>query len=221
VPIRLIAFMCSPYVPVRSGTTLAQLVFSSTKGSDMDKQNTTNGLSAGLQKFKKIFTGNEDIVSVIEQDHKPLKDLIPIMKDSDRPFAEREQAFMEFAPLLMTHAKSEEKSLYDFLKTQKEFKAYAYEGETEHTMADQLCEEIKRASSEDEIGAKIKVLAESVEHHIQEEENDILPDVQAKIDNAQLIALTKIYIQWQEQIISEGQDDAPHESEIRGDRLHS
>jgi hemerythrin superfamily protein len=181
-----------------------------------NQKSVSDTIQQGVGSIKRMFTGEEDIISVIKEDHKPLKDLISIMKSDDGDFSERKRAFMEFAPLLVTHAKAEEKSLYEFMKTRPELKEYAFEGETEHSMADQLCEEAKRATSEDEIAAKIKVLAESVEHHIQEEENNILPDVQKNVGESTLVGLTKIYVDWQEQIIAEGQDDAPHEAELRG-----
>jgi hypothetical protein len=144
------------------------------------------------------------------------------MKDSSYDFEERLQAASEFAPLLVTHAKAEEKSLYDFLKTKPEFREYAFEGMAEHTIADQLCEEISAGGERDELGGKIKVLAEAVEHHIKEEENDILPDVQKKIDKKKLVALTDVYNKVQEELIAMGQDDSPAESTLKNEpRLHS
>ena len=179
-------------------------------------QTNKTSLSGRLQGLKRMFTGTEDIISVIKEDHVPLKELIAVMKDDDKPVAERKQAFMEFAPLLMTHAKAEEKSLYDFMKTAKGLRADAFEGDTEHMVADQLCEEIKRTTDEDALGARIKVLAEMVEHHIEEEEKDILPNVREQVDEARLVSLTAKYVQVQSEIIADGQDDAPHEAELKG-----
>lgn len=188
----------------------------------MQKENlTTEGLKKGFDRIKRQLTGDENIISIIKEDHEPLKELIKIMKDSEAEFDERKQAFMEFAPLLVTHAKAEEKALYEFMKTQPELKMFAFEGDTEHMMADQLCEEIERVELEDEISAKIKVLAEAVEHHIKEEENSVFPEVKKKVSDAKLVALTKIYVDTQAEIISEGQDDSPREAELTDDRLHS
>lgn len=167
-------------------------------------QNTTETQSEELK----------DIISVIREDHRPLKELIQIMKDSERPFDERLEAFQNFAPLLLTHAKAEEKALYEFMKSHKELREHAFEGEAEHSVADQLCEEIKRGTDEDQIGAKIKVVAESVEHHIREEENEILPDVDKAIDHNTLVRLTRDYIKVQTELIAAGQDDAPRESDL-------
>ncbi len=40
-----------------------------------------------------------DLVNIILEDHKPLKRLINIMKNSDKDKTERADAFAEFAPL--------------------------------------------------------------------------------------------------------------------------
>ena len=51
---------------------------------------------------KKNLGAESDIVNLILEDHKPLKRLIKIMKDSDKhSLAERSEAFAEFAPLLV------------------------------------------------------------------------------------------------------------------------
>lgn len=182
----------------------------------MQKQNITKGgLNQGLGKLKRIFSGEENILDVIREDHKPLKELIEVMKDAERPFAERKQAFTEFAPLLITHAEAEEKALYEFMKTKKDLKMDAFEGDTEHMLADQLCEQIERVTDEDEMGAMIKVLAESVEHHIKEEENDMFPEIEKSVKPEQLVSLTKKYIEVQTEIIAAGQDNSPSEKDLQ------
>ncbi len=45
----------------------------------------------------------------------------------------------------------------------------------EHGLADKLVEEIDQVSDSVKWSAKVKVLAEIVEHHLNEEENELLP----------------------------------------------
>jgi hypothetical protein len=42
------------------------------------------------------------------------------------------------------------------------------------------------APGDDRYDAKYKVLAESVKHHVEEEESEIFPEVESKLDNAEL-----------------------------------
>lgn len=126
------------------------------------------------------FTGQDeqavDIIDAIKEDHKPLKDLIKIMKDSEATFAQKKAAFAKFAPTLEAHAKPEEQTWYKDMKSDRELKVDGLEGDVEHQIADQLSAELKRTSNRDLFMAKVKVLAELVEHHIKEEENDMLPE---------------------------------------------
>lgn len=177
-------------------------------------------VSTRLNKVKNFLGSENNILSTILEDHKPLKDLIGVMKDLEKPFEERERAFMDFAPLLLTHAKAEEDSLYAYLKTVDELKTEGFEGQTEHSIADQLCEEIKRTEDREALSARIKVLAELVEHHIEEEEKVMFAEIRARVPSDVLMNLNNEYVENQAEIIAEGQDDAPHEAELKGDPKH-
>jgi len=173
----------------------------------------------GLDKVKDYLAPEETIISVIKEDHKPLKELIQIMKDGEKAPDERVKAFEDFAPLLTTHAHAEERSLYEYMKTNMKLREHAFEGDAEHQVADQLCEEIERTSDPDQLLAKIKVLAEAVEHHIKEEENDILPDVEKAVDKDTLKGMIEIYADAQAEIIEQGQDNSPREDELKDSEL--
>ena len=121
-------------------------------------------------------TGEIDIIDAIKEDHKPLKELLKIMKGEKETFAQKKAAFEKFGPTLVAHAKPEEKTWYTDMKSTSDLKIEGLEGDIEHQIADQLCDELKRTTSRDVFMAKVKVLAELVEHHIKEEENEMLPD---------------------------------------------
>jgi len=117
-----------------------------------------------------------DIIEIILEDHKPLKKLCKVMKSEDAEFEEKTAAFEEFAPLLIAHAKPEEQVLYTFLKEDEDLRAEGFEGDVEHGLADQMIEDAKRTKDQDLFEARIKVLAELVEHHLKEEETEVFPD---------------------------------------------
>lgn len=117
-----------------------------------------------------------DIIDLIMEDHRPLKELIEKMKDPEVDPGDKMVAFEEFASTLMMHSKPEEQALYSFLKEDDELRHEGIEGEIEHALADQLIVEIKSERDLDIWQAKVKILAEMVEHHIQEEEDQMLPE---------------------------------------------
>lgn len=152
---------------------------------------------------------DSDIISLILEDHKPLKKLIKVMKDSDRSMQERLEAFKEFAPLLITHAKPEEEVLYSNMKGQKELREEAFEGDVEHRLADEMLNEAMSTTDKDVWGAKVKVLAELVEHHIEEEEEELLPDFKKYSSPGERKALGESFVALKGLLEDEGFDDTP------------
>lgn len=141
-----------------------------------------------------------DIVELILQDHKPLKELIKILKNAKGDATERFAAFEKFAPLLLSHARPEEESLYVFLKDDKEQIIEGMEGDTEHALASQLVDEILDTSDENLWSAKVKVLAELVEHHIKEEEGSMLPKFKKNSTQEERKALGEEYLNLRNQM---------------------
>lgn len=156
-----------------------------------------------------------DIVNLILEDHKSLKELIKIMKESEKPLSERADAFAEFAPLLVTHAKPEEEVLYTFMKKEEELREEGFEGDVEHQLADQLIEEIKRTNNDDDLwSARVKVLAELVEHHIEEEEEELLPDFKKATDSSKRQTMGQQFLMSKTRFLEMGGEDTVPESEL-------
>jgi hemerythrin superfamily protein len=138
-----------------------------------------------------------DIIDLILRDHKPLKALIKIMKSESASLAKKKKAFKEFAPTLIAHAKPEERTWYKEMKSE-DMNTESIEGETEHRLAETLLKELKRTSDNDAFEAKAKVLAEMVEHHIEEEEEEMLPAYRRKSTKVDRIALALRYEEMRE-----------------------
>lgn len=171
--------------------------------------------TAAKKKSQKSSQG-DDIIDLILADHKPLKQLIKIMKDSDKhDLNERQQAFEEFAPLLVTHAKPEEQTMYVFMKDAEDLREEGLEGDVEHGLADQLVEEIKRTDEEDLWTARVKVLAELVEHHIEEEEEEMLPHFRKKSKKEERVQLGVAFLEMKAEFEAQGGKDAPEETQSR------
>ncbi|WP_291516538.1 hemerythrin domain-containing protein [Bdellovibrio sp. ArHS] len=168
------------------------------------------------KKQTKISSGKNaelDIINMILEDHKPLKELIEVMKDSEKGLEERQEAFAQFAPLLISHAKPEEQSLYRYMKSDEELREGGFEGDVEHQLADQMVEEILRTEDEDVWSARVKVLAELVEHHIEEEEDELLPDFKKHSETSDREKLGQLFLDLKTRLLERGGMDAPHERE--------
>lgn len=163
---------------------------------------------------KRMASG--DIIKLILADHTPLKRLIKVLKSEDKALGERQRAFQEFSKLLICHAQPEEQSLYVAMKDIEKLRAEGYEGDVEHGLADQMVEEAKREQDTDRWSAKVKVLAELVEHHIKEEEQDMLPDYKRLSQSDERVALGEKYRRLRERLLAQGGQDTIPEAKLRG-----
>ncbi len=157
----------------------------------MKKQSKTE--KTKMQPPEKEMQG-EDIIKVLKAEHEPLKKLIKIMKDTEKSPTERSKALEEFGPLLTVHAKAEERVLYEFLKNEVDMPEEGYEGGIEHGLAEQMLDEAKNEDDKNIWSAKVKILAELVEHHIEEEEGEIFPEFKKNCELEMRKELTVLYL---------------------------
>lgn len=186
-----------------------------TKASKAGNSNTNSKRTT--QKSTKTPNENgqhTDIIGLILDDHKIIKELIETMKDEDADQDELRDAFDEFAPTLLAHAKPEEQTLYKRMKEMKELRSGGFEAEVEHALAEQLIEEIKSTKDKETWRAKVKVLAEIVEHHVEEEEKEFLPDFKKESEKEDREQLGEQFLALKQEFEAQGSDDAPSEAQM-------
>ena len=119
-----------------------------------------------------------DAVKMLKDDHKKVKDLFRQFekaRSDDRKKSIAEEVFHE----LEVHAAIEEEIFYPAAKAKadKEGKELVAEAVEEHHVVKVLVSELKSMREVNEqFEAKFTVLIENVEHHIEEEEKEMLPD---------------------------------------------
>ena len=167
---------------------------SKSKSNAKSKKSNASGKNAKSKAGQKSGSESGDIASLILKDHKPIKELILILKDPDVSISEKQTAYAEFEPTLSCHARAEEESLYVYLKQEDDLRIEGLEGDTEHAIADQLMNEINESEGDDDTWmAKVKVLAEIVDHHVKEEEKDVLKEVRKDFSSEERKEIGKVY----------------------------
>jgi hemerythrin superfamily protein len=127
-------------------------------------------------KTKTKRTVSVSIFSEIKKDHELFrKSMKQIEKAYPRDAEKAKELYSEFKVKLHAHAKAEEESLYGYLLGKTTVGAKldneVREGKEEHHVADFLVNELTQIPAADpKWKAKFKVLTESVEHHLDEEE---------------------------------------------------
>ncbi|MGE4133607.1 MAG: hemerythrin domain-containing protein [Bdellovibrionales bacterium] len=158
-------------------------------------------------------SSGQEITDYIMKDHKEIRECLKIMKDSEADIGDREDAFFRFIPLFVAHAKPEECVLYSHLKSFEDLRTLGFEGETEHDLAERMLAAAERSRDDDVWCARIKVLAELVEHHIEEEEKTILPAFKKKTDADERKQLGEQFLDAKAEFSPEQRGKAPRSRE--------
>lgn len=149
-----------------------------------------------------------DIIQIILKDHEPLKKWIKILKSPDKKISEKRPIYESFALSLLGHAKPEEESLYVHMKEESAgLRAEGFEGVTEHALAEQMITDINQTHDQDEWMAKVKVLAELIDHHIEEEEDEMFKQIKKEFDLERRVSIGEEYLKLKKEFHNELSED--------------
>jgi hemerythrin superfamily protein len=124
-------------------------------------------------------------LDLIKQDHKRLRKLLEETLKAEG--AEREERMDYLRTELVAHERMEEEVLYPRLRDEKKAHDTVLEGYEEHHVADVLLDELLDLPPETDLWkAKVKVLKENVEHHMDEEEDELFKEARALLDRKEL-----------------------------------
>jgi hemerythrin-like domain-containing protein len=126
-----------------------------------------------------------DAIELLIQDHKNVQELFDRyekLADNEAPAEEREALAAIICGELTIHTRIEEEIFYpavedvvgeDLIK----------EAVVEHASAKDLISQLADMKADDELyDAKVKVLGEQIEHHVEEEHTEMFPKVRGKVD---------------------------------------
>jgi hemerythrin-like domain-containing protein len=132
-----------------------------------------------------------DAMSLLEEDHRKMKKLLSELESTtERGVKTREELFATVKDELTVHETIEEEIFYPALKEHPKTKEIALEAYEEHHVVDMVMAEIEDVPYDDETwGAKFKVMKENIEHHIEEEENEMFKQARQVFEEDELEAL--------------------------------
>jgi hemerythrin superfamily protein len=115
---------------------------------------------------------------MIRQDHKKVEGLFKKFEQTKAAQAKRRLAETAMAELEV-HAALEEEIFYPAVKREVDDGSMVQEAMEEHQTVKQLISELKgMQEADDEFESQFSQLVENVQHHVQEEENEMLPKVE-------------------------------------------
>jgi hemerythrin superfamily protein len=135
----------------------------------------------------------QDAVSLIKADHRKVEKLFREYEEAgDRAYKTKQQLVEEITRELEVHTTIEEETYYPAVeaKAKKDGKELIGEAIEEHHLVKITLAELAALSPEDEAyDAKVTVLMENVRHHVEEEEQEMLPQSEEILGKEELTRL--------------------------------
>ena len=124
----------------------------------------------------------QDAVSLLSADHAEVKQMFETYRqlvDENADDEQRGELAHNICSMLTVHAEIEEEIFYPAMRECVDDELTLDEAEVEHASAKELVEQIEGMDPGDALyDAKVIVLGEYVDHHVQEEESEIFPQAE-------------------------------------------
>lgn len=132
-----------------------------------------------------------DALQLLKEDHEKVKRMLEDLDaTSERAEKTRTETFTRLRHDLTIHETIEEEILYPALKEFAKTKDITLEAFEEHHVVDLIVAELEATPVTDETwGAKLTVMKENLEHHIEEEEDEMFKQARQVMDHNELVEL--------------------------------
>jgi hemerythrin superfamily protein len=134
--------------------------------------------------------GEQDAIALLKSDHKQVKALFSEFDEIKDDGADEDKAAIvaQICDELEIHAAIEEEIFYPAIRKAIDDSDLLDEALVEHAGAKDLIAQLEDAAADDDLyNAKVTVLGEQIEHHVQDEEGSMFPKAKkAKIDTVAL-----------------------------------
>ncbi|GAA3465823.1 hemerythrin domain-containing protein [Nonomuraea roseola] len=148
-----------------------------------------------------------DVITMITSDHRAIEALFERLNSRQ---GDPEADVAELAALLTAHARAEEDRVYAEVQPSE-----AHHGVEEHKEAEVLLDALKHATpGTPHFSETLVKLVESVKHHVEEEESEILPALRESLSQKQLEQLGKAFKERRESELLALRPPAPSKEEL-------
>jgi hemerythrin superfamily protein len=146
--------------------------------STSKKSGSSKSRSAGLTSTGRPSTSVKDAVSDLMRDHRTVEKLFKDYEKAKEDGGRKQQIFQQIAMELKIHTTLEEELVYPASREWVKDEETVNEAEVEHMSAKDLIAQLEKSSPSDQhYDARVMVLKEMIEHHVQEEESEFFPEL--------------------------------------------
>jgi hemerythrin superfamily protein len=134
-----------------------------------------------LDGTRSALVADMDAIELLKQQHRLVESLFEQLDEAEDG-DEKVELVQELADNLAAHTTIEERIFYPTAYG-KETKDLLEEAVEEHLAAKRILADLLKMDAKDQnFDAKIKVLKEQIEHHVEEEEGELFPKVRSKLE---------------------------------------
>lgn len=129
-----------------------------------------------------------DAIKLLEEQHREVEELFELFEKAEKK-EEKRVIVAKIADALAAHGTIEEKVFYPaaYKRGEEELTDMLREAVEEHLSVKRIIADLLAMTPEDEnFEAKVKVLKEQIEHHVEEEESDLFPLAKKNLTKEQL-----------------------------------
>jgi hemerythrin superfamily protein len=145
-------------------------------------------------------------IDLLEQQHREVEELFEEFEGAgERAMKNKERLCREISDALAIHAEIEEKLFYPESKQENTEEVLRESVEEHLAMKRILADLLESSASDEQFEAKMTVLKEQVEHHVEEEEKDLFPKVRKSCSKEELEDLGERMQTMVEELESEGE----------------
>ncbi len=144
----------------------------------------------------------QDAIELITQDHRELEAVFEQLRSGSGDAVElREQ----MATMFIAHARAEEREVYPTIAKQApDAKGEVHHGKEEHEEAEELLEQLLSQDVDSkQFRSTLEEFVEAVNHHVEEEESEILPALRKAVGARRLEELGAAFARVREQVAAE------------------
>jgi hemerythrin-like domain-containing protein len=151
---------------------------------------------------------HKDAIALLQSDHDTVRDLLSQLEETtERGAKKRTELVARIATEVRIHARIEEEIFYPAYKEAaraKEDLKLFFEAAEEHALVDVVLPALEEGDpATAEFGAKCKVLKDLIEHHAQEEEDEMFPRARKLLGKERLVELGEQMAARKEELKSE------------------
>jgi len=152
----------------------------------MAQKKTQSRSSSKKPPARKSSSESSKLFKMLKDDHEKVMDLFEEVEENASDVNHAQELFAQIQKELQVHMEGEEKFFYPALEQEEDAREQVLEAYEEHNVVKMILKQFGRQSPGDERWmAKVKVLKEIVEHHVQEEEKEMFKMARKALENDQ------------------------------------